>query len=304
MLCVDDLNKRFGDREVLRNVGFRVEAGEVYGLLGANGAGKSTAVSIIAGTLAADAGEVAIGEVKSARARRSKIGIATQEIALYPSLTCEEHLRFFGKLYGLRRVALRHQVEWAIELTGLDAYRHARVETLSGGWRRRLNLAVALVHSPEVLLLDEPSAGLDVDARQAVWRLIEALRAEGAAVLLTTHLLDEAEALCDRIGIMTDGRIAASGTLSQLRELVPAREVAVVEAEDAERVRARAKSLGIGIRDYAGQPTLLLPEESTVNSLVARLGEVGVRSISLRPVSLLHVYLELTGADRPANGIR
>ena len=302
MLRVENLMKRFGDREVLRNVDFHVRAGEVYGLLGGNGAGKSTTVNIIVGVLESDAGDVFIGELHSARARRAKVGIATQETSLYPTLTCAEHLRFFGRLYGLRRAELGRSVERTVELTDLGEYRDARAETLSGGWRRRLNLAVALVHSPPVLLLDEPTAGLDVEARQAVWRLIDELRGRGTAVLLTTHLLDEAEALCDRVAIMVEGRIAASGTLPQLRELVPAREVAVVEGADDDRIRQRARAVGLEVRDYAGRPNLLLPEATTVGRLVERLGEVGVRSISLQPVSLLHVYLEVTGEARLSGG--
>lgn len=295
MLHAQNLSKRFDGREVLKDVGFRIEPGEVYGLLGGNGAGKSTAISIIAGLVAPDAGDVAIGDARSPRARREKIGLAPQEIALYPDLTCEEHLRFFGRLYRVPRARLRATVERTIELAGLAEYRAARVAALSGGWKRRLNLAVALVHSPPILLLDEPTAGLDVDARQVVWRLIDAVRSEGAAILLTTHLLDEAEALCNRLAILVHGRIAAEGTLSELRSRVPAAELAVVEAADEARLRGRARELGIATRDYAGRLTLLLAERSNVNYLLDWIGDVGLRSIALQPVSLLHVYLEVTG---------
>jgi ABC-2 type transport system ATP-binding protein len=296
MLYVNGLVKRFGAHEVLRELGFEVRAGEVYGLLGGNGAGKSTTVNIIAGLLAPDGGDVEIAGERWAAARRRKIGLATQDAALYPTLTAEEHLRFFGRLYGLRGAELRRRVEWIVEAMGLADYRRAPSATLSGGWRRRLSLGVALVHKPELLLLDEPTAGLDVEARQDVWRMIAELRRQGAAALLTTHLLDEAETLCDRIGIMAGGRLAAQGTLAELRALVPAKELAAIDCAREGALHARARELGIELRDYAGQLTLLLPETATVASLIGRLGELEVRSIALRPVSLLHVYLEVTGA--------
>ncbi len=292
MMRIENLIKRFDGREVLKDVEFQVNAGEVFGLLGGNGAGKSTAIGIIAGLLAPDAGRVTIEEERSAGRRRERIGLAPQETALYPTLTCEENLRFFGRLYGLRGPLLRERVDSTVEAAGLAEYRRARTDTLSGGWKRRLNLAAALVHSPPVLLLDEPTAGLDVEARQGVWRLIEDVGARGAAVLLTTHLLDEAESLCDRLAILVAGRIAAQGTMVGLRSLVPARELAIVECADSQR--ARARELELEVRDYAGRLTLLLPERTTVSALIERLGELDVRSITLQSVSLLHIYLEVT----------
>jgi ABC-2 type transport system ATP-binding protein len=297
MLRVNGLAKRLGDRDVLKHVAFAVEEGEVFGLLGANGAGKSTTVNIIAGLLTADAGTVTLADEPMTRERRTRLGVATQEIALYPTLTCEENLRFFARLYGLRRAHLRARVDGVIDRMGLATYRRARAETLSGGWKRRLNLAVALVHAPAVVLLDEPTAGLDVEARRLVWQQLRNLGAQRAAVVLTTHLLEEAEALCDRVAILARGRVAAQGTLEELRRLVPAAELAVIECDDEPLLRARAGALGLQVRKYGDRFTLLLPERTTVTALAGRLGEVGLHSIALQPVSLLQVYLEVGGIE-------
>jgi len=293
MLQVTGLRKRFGSREVLIDVGFGVGVGEVYGLLGANGSGKTTTMNIVGGLLDPDAGTVTVAGDSSARSRRRHLGIAPQEIALYPSLTCDEHLRFFARLYDLAPRERHTAMAAVIGHLGLGPYRQARAATLSGGWKRRLNLAVALVHEPEVVLLDEPTAGLDVEGQQLVWQQVRRLARRGRAVLLTTHLLDEAERLCDRLGILVNGRIVAQGTLTELYRLVPAVEVATVECENEELFRARADELGIQVRTYAGGLSMLLREPTTVAALAEQLGDVGLRSLALHPVSLIHVFLGL-----------
>jgi len=292
VLQVSGLRKRFGSREVLGDVGFSVRAGQVYGLLGANGSGKTTTMNIIGGLLDPDAGTVTVAGDGSARSRRRHLGIAPQEIALYPSLTCDEHLRFFARLYSLTPREGHTAIAAVIGHLGLGPYRQARAVTLSGGWKRRLNLAVALVHEPRVVLLDEPTAGLDVEGQQLVWQHVRRLAARGAAVLLSTHLLDEAEQLCHRLGILVNGRIVAQGSLTELCRLVPAVEVATVECGNEELLRARAAELGIQVRTYAGGLSLLLRERTTVAALAERLGNVGLRSLALHPVSLIHVFLE------------
>jgi ABC-2 type transport system ATP-binding protein len=296
MLRVQGLVRRFGNKEVLRGVDFAVAAGRICGLLGANGAGKSTVINIIVGLLTPDAGVVTIAAEPSARGRRQRLGHAPQEIALYPALSCEENVRFFGRLYGLRGVDLQRRVERVLERTGLAVCRRERTASLSGGWKRRLNLAVALVHEPAVLLLDEPTAGLDVEARAWVWQLLRDLAEQGCALLLTTHLLDEAETLCHHVAILAGGRVAAQGTLEDLRRLVPARELAGIACDDEQALRTRAKELGLAVRRYDGRLTLLLPERTTVMALADRLGEVGLRAIALEAVGLRHVYLQVGGA--------
>jgi ABC-2 type transport system ATP-binding protein len=295
VLSVDGLVKRRGGRDVLSGVQFAVEAGEIVGLLGANGTGKSTIVSIIAELLPADAGSVTLDVGLPTPTRRTALGMATQEIALYPRLTCEENIRLFARLHGLHGARLRARVGHVIDGMGLGTYRQTRVEALSGGWQRRLHLAVALVHEPAVLLLDEPTVGLDVEARGLVWGQIRSLSAQGSAVLLTTHLIEEAEALCDRVIILAQGRVAAQGTVEQLRQLVPAVQLAAVVCDDSAGLRRRAEVLGIEVRDYADRSTLLLREPTSIGALAGQFREVGLQSVTLEPVSLLAVYLEVCG---------
>jgi ABC-2 type transport system ATP-binding protein len=293
MLTVDGVMKRRGGRTVLRDIRFAVYPGEVVALLGSNGAGKSTIVSIVAGLLPADAGRVSLRQNGERTDRRTSLGIATQEIALYPTLTCAEHLRFFARLHGLRGAHLRRRVADVVERMHLGPYRDTRAHALSGGWQRRLHLAVSLVHEPPLLLLDEPTVGLDVETRAVVWRQIRLACDQGAAVLLTTNVIEEAEALSDRVIVLADGSVAADGTLEELRRLVPAVEVAVVSCDDQEALSHRARALGVELHEYAGQSTLLLRERGSVDALARQLDAVGLRSIALQPVSLAHAYLEV-----------
>ena len=285
--------RSFGGRPVLRDLDLQVRRGEVYGLLGANGAGKTTAINVMTGLIPADAGEVTLEGGPGGSG--GVIGVAPQEAAVYPLLSCVENLLFFGGLYGLRGSALRDRADAVIESTRLQAYRDARAATLSGGTRRRLNLAVAMVHDPGFIILDEPTAGLDMEARHAVWAVIRGLRRTGASVLLTSHLLDEVAELCDRIGLLHGGRIAREGTLDELRASVPAAQVAEAESDDDDALSARAAALGLTVRRRGGRIVMLLPEPTSLESLVDDLRGTGIRSISMRPVGLEDVFFDVTG---------
>jgi ABC-2 type transport system ATP-binding protein len=303
-IAIRGAEKSFGARRVLAGLDLSVEQGEVYGLLGSNGAGKSTTINLLTGLIGLDAGEVLVaGEPPSAVARRL-MGIAPQEIALYQSLTVTENLQFFGGVHGLRGSALTQQVDRVIRALCLSEYAKALVSTLSGGWQRRVNLAVAVVHAPALVILDEPTAGLDVQARYEVWEFVRLLRREGTTVLLTTHMMDEAEVLCDRVGILHGGRILREGSIEGLCGEVPAAELAEVDVEDSAPLLARATTLGIPIRTYGGRLTLLLPAKTTLADLVGQFEGVPVRSVTLRPVGLHHVFLQLTQDDQMREGQR
>ena len=297
-LAVYDLTKRFGERQVLHGVDFEVRSGEVYGLLGSNGAGKSTVLNIIAGLLAANGGGVTINGHSDPRIASRSLGVVPQEASIYPHLTCSENLRFFGSLYGLRGKALAERVEATIHLCQLEEYRNDPVSVLSGGWQHRLNLAVGIVHGPEVLLLDEPTTGQDIEARYALWEVIRSLRDRGTSVLLTTHIMEEAEAVCQRVGILHRGRIVREGSLADLYRTVPAAEMAEVETDDEPTLRGRTEELGLDLKEYGGRLTLLLPEPSTLTEVVTMLGSVPVRSLALRPVGLQHVFFDATRGER------
>jgi ABC-2 type transport system ATP-binding protein len=200
-------------------LGFDVAAGEIFGLLGPNGAGKTTTLSVLCTLLRPDAGEVRIGGadvLADPAAARRTFGLAPQEIALYPTLTVRENLRYFGRLRGLGGRALEERIDALLGETALSASGDARVERCSGGMKRRANLAAALVGSPPVLFLDEPTAGVDVQSRRLLIDLLRALRGEGTTIVYTTHYLEEAEELCDRVAVVDRGRLVAEGTPGEL----------------------------------------------------------------------------------------
>jgi ABC-2 type transport system ATP-binding protein len=205
-------------------VSFRVGGGTIVGLLGPNGAGKTTTVSIVCGLVPPDAGEVKVGGVALAGdtdPAKGRLGLVPQEPALYEELTADDNLRFFGALQGMDGARLASRIDAVLRLTGLLERRRDRVKVYSGGMKRRLNLAAGLLHDPGVLLLDEPTVGVDPQSRNAIFESLEALRDAGKAILYTTHYMEEAERLCDRIVIVDRGRVVAEGTRGELGALLP-----------------------------------------------------------------------------------
>ena len=220
MLQVENLRKRFAATTAVDDVSFTVGRGELVGLLGPNGAGKTTTVSMIAGLLTPDGGAVLIdgspldGDTDP---RKRCVGLVPQDFALYDELSARENLRFFGALYDLTGTALEQAIESVLSLVGLADRARSRVSTFSGGMKRRLNLAAGLLHDPEILLLDEPTVGVDPQSRNAIFENLEELRARGKALLYTTHYMEEVERLADRVVIVDHGRVVADDTLEVLR---------------------------------------------------------------------------------------
>jgi ABC-2 type transport system ATP-binding protein len=217
LIKVQQLKKRFGERLAVDNVEFQIEKGETFGFLGPNGAGKTTTIGMLVGILAPDEGHIEIaGGNPSTRQIRMRIGFAPQSLSLYDHLTAEENLRFFGSLYQLSGRTLRERVARALELAGLTDRSKDKVQTYSGGMKRRLNIAVAVLHEPQVLMLDEPTVGVDPQSRNHILETIGKLAAEGLTIVYTTHYMEEVEKLCRRIAIMDHGRILANETKEQL----------------------------------------------------------------------------------------
>lgn len=211
--------KRYGEREALRGVSVSLARGERLALLGPNGAGKTTLVRSIAGRVNPDEGTITLfgRELKpGSRTGRELLGVVPQELAIYPLLTARENLESFGALLGVTGKALSERVAWALEFTGLADRADDRASSFSGGMKRRLNIACSVLHKPQVILLDEPTVGVDPQSRQRIWEMLDALRDEGASIILTTHQLDEAESVCDRIVIIDHGQVIADGTLDEL----------------------------------------------------------------------------------------
>lgn len=295
-LRADAIWKAYDNEPVLRGMDLAVAPGEIYGLLGPNGSGKSTAINVMVGLLAADRGQVQIAGRPLSRADRAHIGYVPQEPALYPRLSCAETIRFFGRVNGLTGNELVARVETAIASTGLEPYRATRAEALSGGWRQRLNVAAAIVHEPTLLVLDEPTTGLDVDVRYGLWSLIHSLASRGTSVLLASHSLGEMESHCHRVGILKGGRIVAEGSPEALCSRVPARAIAEIGVEEPEGLLARGRGRAWEVRQRGGHWLRYLANETTLTSLAQELDGLPVRSLSLRAVSLEDAFLEVTRA--------
>ena len=302
---VRDVRKSFGALTAVSDVSFTVGAGELVGLLGPNGAGKSTTVGMIVGIRPPDAGEVRIngqalrGGTDPAKA---SIGLVPQDLALFDELTARENLRFFGALYGLAGAALEATIASGLEFVGLADRARDKVKTFSGGMKRRLNLAAGLLHDPQLVLLDEPTVGIDPQSRNAIFDNLEALRARGKSIVYTTHYMEEAERLCDRIVIVDHGRVIANDTVRGLYGLLPASRRLSVELRaeagpglvDAVRALPAVASAEINDGTLTAALDDLAAGAPAVLSLLQRRGVAYDHVVSERG-DLETVFLTLTG---------
>ena len=304
VLSCRGLRKRFGDLTAVDDVTFTISAGETYGLLGPNGAGKTTIISMVAGILRPDAGEVLIeGVPVSTRTTEPKgrIGYVPQELALYPDLTGRENLRFFARLQGLSRTAVAQRVAHVLDVVGLADRADERAEHYSGGMKRRLHIGMGLLHEPILLVLDEPTAGVDPQSRNAIMDSIRELADSGLAILYTTHYMEEAERLCDRVGIIDAGRLVAEGTRRELVARLAERDRIALSVDGdaagakhaAERIPAvlGAASHGNGLELLVDNARHCLP------GVLSALAEqnVHVRAVEVDEPNLETVFLHLTG---------
>ena len=296
VLHLQDLHRQRGSRTVLQGLSLDLQRGEVFGLLGPNGCGKSTTLLIASGLLLPDSGRVVIEGATAGPGTRARVGLCPQQPSLYRELRPAENLDFFARLYGVPAAERARRVAALMQRFGLAPHAGTPAGRLSGGWQQRLNLAVALVHAPALLLLDEPTAAVDLQARQDIGALIAGLHTTGTTVLMTTHDIEEAQTLCHRIGLMQGGRLAAVGTPAELCALVPGRAVATVITPDPAAVRARAAAQGWPVRERAGALVCLLPQAphaGTLREVVQAFEGVAVTSVSVQPVGLAHAYLEV-----------
>ncbi len=304
VLSVRGLRKRYGDLEAVKDVSFDIREGETYGLLGPNGAGKSTTISLVCGLLRRDAGEVTVDGKPidtGAVAAKAGIGVVPQDLAIYPDLSARENLTFFGRLYGLGGARLKSRIDTCLELVGLADRANERTDHFSGGMQRRLNIAIGMLHEPRLLLLDEPTVGVDPQSRNAILESIAALGREGMAVLYTTHYMEEAERLCDRVGIIDAGEIRAEGTRRELVALVGQRdEVRLTATGDLGAATKAVGALpGVGgavVRD--GVLELVVDDaRGMLPRLLDAVDKAGatVRGVDVVQPDLEAVFLHLTG---------
>jgi len=304
LLSVTNLVKSYGARRAVDGVSFRVLAGQTVGLLGPNGAGKSTTVAMLCGLLRPDAGEILLDGRPvgaGAAAVKRRIGMVPQDLALYDDLTARDNLRLFGALYGLKGAQLAARIEHVLGLVNLQDRARDRPATFSGGMKRRLNIAAALLHEPDLLILDEPTVGVDPQSRNAIFDTLEALQAQGRALIYTSHYMEEVERLADHIVIIDHGKVLADDTPAALHRRLPARAVLRVDlaAPAAEGVLA-------ALRVHAGV-TALAQEEATLDiALVDNADAIPVlgwlqqngqhpRHFATARASLEDIFLNLTG---------
>jgi ABC-2 type transport system ATP-binding protein len=305
LLQVTGLCKAFGDVRAVNDVCLEVRAGEIYGLLGPNGAGKTTAISMISGLLRPDAGKVVVNgaDFWSAPARAQKImGVVPQEVALYEELSGRENLQFWGRLAGLPAVEARGRASEVLEALSLADRAQDAVKKYSGGMKRRINIGCALMHRPQLLLLDEPTVGIDPQARANILEFVRKLGSEGAGILYTTHYLEEAETLCNRVGIIDHGKLLAEGTLSELQQRLGGDQLFVLEGDlqaanpnDWPGFRERFRI----IQKLDRQLVVSAQNSRHPSECLRDLLELPVRveNVTLKRPSLNDVFLQLTGRE-------
>lgn len=299
-----DLRKRFGEIEAVKGVTFRIEEGETYGLLGPNGAGKTTTISMACGLLEPDAGDVLVAGRRLSThsvSEKAAIGYVPQELAIYPDLTARENLRFFSRLYGLSPEEATARVTEVLEVIGLADRAGEQTKTFSGGMQRRLNIGIGLLHRPRLLILDEPTVGVDPQSRNAILESVERLSWQGMAVLYTTHYMEEAERLCDRIGIVDLGELKAEGTRAELVALVGEHDRVTLEGTgDLEAASRAAEALApvraASVRD-GGIALIVDHASSLLPELLRATSDAGaaISSVDVTEPDLEAVFLHLTG---------
>jgi ABC-2 type transport system ATP-binding protein len=297
-LQIEALVKRFGQVTAVDGITLELRNGECLGLLGPNGAGKSTLIRSIVGRVVPDAGRVAVfGSPANSAAARAALGWVPQELALYPRLTCKENLESFGRYHGLAGSALQQAVAWCLDWSSLQDRAGELAKNLSGGMRRRLNMAAGIIHRPELVLMDEPTVGVDPQSRNRIFEMIEKLHGEGTAIIYTTHYMEEAERLCDRIAIVDHGRIIALGTSAELVENTFASRSQILARFTSPDggVSAWVEHSGGRLVDSTAEFTVERPTEiAGLLDDAARAG-LEVVDVSLRRPNLESVFLHLTG---------
>lgn len=303
---VEELRKEYGEVVAVDGVSFTAGAGAIYGLLGPNGAGKSTTIGCIAGLLKPGAGRVRVlghDVVTGGRAARAALGVVPQELALYEDLSARDNVSYWGGAYGLRGAALAERTRETLEAAGLADRAGDKVKTFSGGMKRRLNFACGVVHRPRVLLLDEPTVGVDPQSRVRLLELVRAQAAAGTCVLYTTHYMEEAQELCDRLGVVDRGVLVAEGTLDELRGLMGERDLLRLTGRFAlEPARAAVAELeGVELVSAAEEALMLAAEGASrrLPAVFAALERAGceVREATLTQPSLESLFIKLTGRE-------
>lgn len=301
---IKDLVKKYGDFLAVDNISLKIERGRIYGLLGPNGAGKSTAINIICGLIRGTSGNIIMNGVditKNMKGQNKRIGLVPQEVALYWDFTAEENLKFFGEIYGLKGSVLKERVEEALEFTGLMDVKKKLAKEFSGGMLRRLNIACALVHRPEIIIMDEPTVGIDPQSRNHILQSVKKLNEKGVTIIYTTHYMEEVETLCEEIAIIDHGKVIVQGTKEELKNIVSeTRNLhllvdngAIIEINELKKVK--------GVQEVLiNENEIKIASSKEVNNLsniIDKVNELGANifDIGYKDITLETVFLTLTG---------
>lgn len=305
MITAENLHKRYGSLKAVDGISLDVREGELFGFLGPNGAGKTTTLSMISGLLRPDEGTVTLNNIdvwQSPKEAKRFLGLVPQDVALYEELNAMENLKFWGGLYGLPKAELKKNIQEILERVGLADRIKEPIRKYSGGMKRRLNLAIGLVHKPKVILLDEPTVGIDPQARNNIMEVIRGIAREGNTIIFTTHHLEEAESLCERIAIMDHGKILATGTVDELAKVAGDEDIVTIRGGfTSQTFQSVFSSSEIHILKIEDNHARFSFKENHINiaSLVQKLTEaqINIEDISVQKPSLESVFLKLTGRE-------
>lgn len=304
MIKIAALTKNYGEFTAAENISFEVNAGEIFGLLGPNGAGKSTTINCISGLLKPSLGEVYINQysvLSQAIQAKSSLGLVPQDLALYEDLSGQENLNFWGQAYGLSGDQLQQRINTVLQQVGLDSRAKDLVNTYSGGMKRRLNFACAILHEPKALLLDEPTVGVDPQSREHLLAAVEQLKSQGTAVLYTTHYMEEAERLCDRIAIIDNGQIIALGTVNELRSQMGEKDLITLQGDFSQSEEASLENVitGFELLEWQDHTIRFMAENAAAQlSVILSQFKTGqVKQTAVQQANLESLFIKLTGRE-------
>ncbi|WAH38225.1 ABC transporter ATP-binding protein [Alicyclobacillus dauci] len=304
MLEVSHLSKRFSDKYAVKNVSFQVNQGDSFGLLGPNGAGKSTTISMVTGLLSPDEGEVTMhGKTmrKHPKFLKQRIGLVPQTIALYDTLTARENLEFWGTVYGITGSKLKDNVNWCLRVAGLEDNTKQLVKKYSGGMQRRLNIAVGMIHRPEVLIMDEPTVGIDPQSRNHILQTVKDLNKQGITVIYTSHYMEEVQFLCERLAIMDHGQVIAYGSLNDVRQLAGTLATITIEAQGDLDSILKELQQDLSLKNLQNRDGALVLQSTNaaaaVSKVVLAMSQHGLQpaNINVEEPNLEAAFLHLTG---------
>ncbi|MGV6828323.1 MAG: ABC transporter ATP-binding protein [Flavobacteriales bacterium] len=302
MIEVQNLSKKFEEINAVKNISFSIKEGEIFGFLGPNGAGKTTTLNMLSGLLQSDEGSIQLNGFdikKDPILCKKSIGVIPQEIALYDEFSAYDNLMFWGKLYNVPTKTLKKNIYNILKLIGLEDRKDDLIKTYSGGMKRRINIASALLHEPKILFMDEPTVGVDPQSRNRIFEIVETLNQQGMTIIYTTHYMEEAERLCNRIAIIDNGKIVSQGTLDELQKQSNAKEMLILKFETISQKKLQELSTHLSIKSKLKESTILFECDINKNlsNIINACNKTGliIEDIKVRKLNLEAIFLQLTG---------